>query len=144
MNSRPANTYPNAYPDACIDQVLTALRITEPPTGLEQRIAARLAQAAEARAISTSPSAAAPSYFAVILNAVKNPRIPLAPAPRRVAAATALTLLIALTTFAFGIFHHRPATNTAANRLPRPLQPSRAISSCHLPPSRSRSHHLHS
>lgn len=103
MNSQPAH----ANPDFAIDRVLDALRTTEPPTGLEQRIAARLAQAAEARAQSaaTTPS---PSYIAVILNAVKDPRISLAPAKFYTAAA--FTAIIALTTFT--ILHHRASTNT--------------------------------
>jgi hypothetical protein len=105
MNHQPART----YSDAAIDQVLDALRTTEPPTGLEQRIAARLAQAAEARALPTSPSVTASSYFAVILNAVKDPCISLAPA--KFYSAAALTVVIALTTLM--IVHHRPATNTA-------------------------------
>jgi hypothetical protein len=108
MNHQPANTYPNPYPDARIDQVLDALRTTEPPTGLEQRIAARLAQAAEARAQSAA-SHSTPSYASVILNAVKDPCSSLGPA--KFYSVAALTVAIALTTLA--ILHHHPAANTA-------------------------------
>jgi hypothetical protein len=99
-------------PDVAIDQVLDALRATEPPTGLEQRIAARLAQAAEARTLTPSPSAAASSLFAVILKAVKHPAILLALARRySVAIPAALTILIALT--AITVVHHRTPATTA-------------------------------
>jgi hypothetical protein len=108
MNSQPAPTYPNSYPDTRIDQVLDALRTTEPPTGLEQRIAARLAQAAEARTQSAA-SHSTPSYASVILNAVKDPRILLAPA--KLYSAAALTVVIALTTLT--ILHRHPPANTA-------------------------------
>ncbi len=106
---------PASQPDIAIDRVLHALRTTEPPAGLEQRIAARLAQAAEARtAASAFPQSAQSgliSYFAVILNAVKDPRILLAAARRKFIATAALTLLIALTTLT--LLHHHPATTTA-------------------------------
>jgi hypothetical protein len=104
MNSQPAH----ANPDFAIDRVLDALRTTEPPTGLEQRIAARLAQAAEARTqpAITTPS---PSYISVILNAVKDPRRSFARA--KLYSATAFTLIIALTTVT--ILHHRTSNNTA-------------------------------
>jgi hypothetical protein len=120
MSPHPPNTYPAAYPDARIDQVLTALRTTEPPPGLEervaQRIAARLALSAEARTLTTSPlfpaaHPASPSFFAVILNAVKDPHILLAPARRYSVAAAALTLLLALTTIT--LLHHRTPATTA-------------------------------
>jgi hypothetical protein len=116
MSTQPPNTYTAAYPDARIDQVLDALRTTEPPAGLEQRIAARLAQAAEARALSTAPFAAtahpaSSSPFAVILNAVKDPRILLAPAKLYTVAAAVLTLLLALTTIT--LLHHRTPATTA-------------------------------
>ena len=114
MNFQPANTHPAPYPDARIDQVLDALRATEPPTGLEQRIAARLAQAAEARAASTSPSASATSYFAVILSAVKDPRISLAHA--KLFTAAALTVVIALTTLT--ILHHHSSTTIQSQFIP--------------------------
>ena len=111
MNPQTAQPHPLASPDARIDQLLTALRATKPPAGLEQRIAARLAQAAEARNLSTSPSAAAPSFFAVILSAVKDPRILLAAARRHSAAtAAALTVILALTTFTLAHHHRAPAT----------------------------------
>jgi hypothetical protein len=102
MNSQPANTCPVSYPDARIDQVLDALRTTGPPTGLEQRIAARLAQAAEVRSQSAPASS---SYTTVILNAVKDPCSSLAPA--KFYSAAALTVAIALTTFT--IVHHDDA-----------------------------------
>jgi hypothetical protein len=123
MSTQPPNTYPAAYPDARIDQVLDALRTTEPPAGLEQRIAARLAQAAEARQanpanasatiLSSTPSAA--SFFAVILTLSlpkgKAPRISFAPAKIYAAAATALVLLVTLTTIT--LLHHRTPATTA-------------------------------
>jgi hypothetical protein len=96
--------------DAHIDQVLDALRTTEPPTGLEQRIAARLAQAAEAR----TQTEAASSYFAVILKAVKDPCISLAPAKSYSAAA--LTVVIALTTLT--ILHRHSSTTTQSQFIP--------------------------
>jgi hypothetical protein len=73
---------PPAHPDARIDHVLEALRTTTPPAGLEQRIAARLAQAAEARQSSapqprpliTTDIAADPSLFTTILNAARSPK----------------------------------------------------------------------
>jgi hypothetical protein len=115
MNSQTSHP----YPDARIDQVLEALRTTDPPAGIEQRIAARLAQAAEARQanptnaratiLSSTPSAA--SFFAVILNAVKDPRILLAQARLYSVAAAALTLLLALTTLT--LLHHHTPTTTA-------------------------------
>jgi hypothetical protein len=130
MNSQPANTYPASYPDARIDQVLDALRTTEPPTGLEQRIAARLAQAAEARTVTTSPFAAAAqpasiSPFAVILSVVKDPRILLAAARRYSVAAAALALLIALTTITL-LHHSTPATT--ARTTPVIVDPSSSAS----------------
>jgi len=111
MTSQPANTRFASQPDARIDQVLTALRTTEPPTGLEQRIAARLAQAAETRTLSASPTIAESSYFAVILNAVKDPCISLAPARRYSVATAALTVILALTTMT--LLHHRTPFTTA-------------------------------
>ncbi len=111
MSPQPPNTYPAAHPDARIDQVLHALRTTEAPSGLEQRIAARLAQAAEARTQSAITNPTTFSYVTVILNAVKDPRILLARAPRYWAAAAALTLLIALTTLT--LLHRRAPLTTA-------------------------------
>ena len=108
MNCQPANTYPASYPDARIDQVLDALRTTEPPAGLEQRIAARLRQAAEARTQSPA-SHSTPSYASVILNAVKDPCGSLAPAKFYTAAA--LTVVIALATLT--ILHQHPQANNA-------------------------------
>lgn len=74
-------THPPTATDARIDHVLNALRTTQAPAGLEQRVTQRvaasvaqhLAQANEAR-----PSAS--PFFTVILNAVKDPCILLAPA----------------------------------------------------------------
>jgi len=86
--------------DARIDQVLDALRTTEPPTGLEQRIAARLAQAAEARTLAAA-SDSAPSYLSGILT-LSLPKL---------YSAAALVLLTALT--AFTVAHHHSAV--AAN-----------------------------
>jgi hypothetical protein len=79
--------------DARIDQILTALRTTEPPAGLEQRIAARLAQA---RTQPTLPLPR-PSFLTFVA--------------ARFYAAAAFTLLIALTTVA--IVHHRSSVSTA-------------------------------
>jgi hypothetical protein len=84
---------PQLNPDARIDQILTALRTTDPPAGLEQRIAARLAHA-RAQPTLFLPR---PSFFTF--------------GAARFYAATACTLLIALTTLT--IFHRRSATNTA-------------------------------
>jgi len=120
MSPQPPNTYPAAHPDARIDQVLHALRTTEAPSGLEQRIAARLAQAAEARTQSAITNPTTFSYVTVILNAVKDPRILLARAPRYWAAAAALTLLIALTTLT--LLHRTPSTT--ARTLPTALTPT--------------------
>ena len=99
-------------PDACIDHVLNALRTAEAPTGLEARIAARIAQAAEARTVTTS-------HFAVILNAVKDPRISLAKA-RLYTVAAALTVLLTLTTLT--LLHHRTPP-AAAQSKPIPIKP---------------------
>jgi hypothetical protein len=106
MNSQPAQT----YPDDRIDQILNALRTTEPPSGLEQRIAARLAQAAEARTLSATTNPTTSSCVTVILNAVKDPCSLLAPAKLYTAAAAALTLLVALTALTL---HHRTPSTTA-------------------------------
>jgi hypothetical protein len=106
MNHQPAHTYPNSYPDTRIDQVLDALRTAAPPTGLEQRIAARLAQAAEARTQSAPASA---SYTTVILNAVKDPCSSLA--PTKFYSAAALTVVIALITLV--TVQHRTHATTA-------------------------------
>jgi len=99
-------------PDACIDHVLNALRTTEAPTGLEARIASRIAQATEARTVTTS-------HFAVILNAVKDPRISLAKA-RLYTVAAALTVLLTLTTLT--LLHHRTPP-AAAQSKPIPIKP---------------------
>lgn len=97
MSSHPAPL----SPDLAIDRVLHALRTTEPPAGLEQRIAARLAQASEAR----TPSAAspAPSPIAGLLRAV---------APAKLYTAAALTLAVASATLA--ILNHRSPADTVA------------------------------
>ena len=124
MNHQPAHTYPNAHPDARINQVLDALRTTEPPTGLEQRIAARLAQAAEARSVTTAQPATI-SPFAVILSAVKDPRILFARARRYPVAAAALTILLALITIT--LFHHT-APATTARTTPVIVDPSSSAS----------------
>jgi hypothetical protein len=107
MNSQPAHP----YPDARIDQVLEALRTTDPPAGLEQRIAARLAQAAEARTQAATTNPTTSSYVTVILNAVKDPCSSLAAAKSSTLAAAALTLLVALTTIT--LLHHHTPTTTA-------------------------------
>jgi hypothetical protein len=89
---------PQLSPDARIDDILTALRTTEPPTGLEARIAARIAQA-------RSQPTATPSLFAGMLGQ----RFSFAPTNSSLAAA--LTLLVALTSVA--IVHRRHTVNTA-------------------------------
>jgi hypothetical protein len=124
MNSQTTHTYPNAHPEARINQVLDALRTTEPPTGLEQRIAARLAQAAEARSV-TAAQPTTTSPFAVILSAVKDPRILFAPARRYPVAAAALTILLALITIT--LFHHT-APATTARTTPVIVDPSLSAS----------------
>jgi hypothetical protein len=137
----PLSAHPPAHTDARINHVLEALRTAAPPAGLEQRIAARLAQAAEARHSSaphprpliTTDISADPSFLAVILNAACNPkslftvistearsaqwrdpRIPLTPA-RLYTAAAALTLLLTLTTIT--LLHHHTPTTTAQSHL---------------------------
>jgi len=100
-------------PDARIDHVLNALRTTEPPAGLEARLAARLANATEARPATNS-------FFAVILNAVKDPCISLAKT-RLYTVAAALTLLLTITTIT--LFRHRTPSATAQSK-PIPSQPN--------------------
>jgi hypothetical protein len=155
MNSQ--LTHPPAHLDNRIDHVLEALRTTEAPAGLEervaQRIAARLAQAAEARQSnpaqartllpsfpaakdarpSTSlftlirslfttrdvPASTPTPFFAVILNAVKDPRILLAKARLYPTATVALALLIALT--AITVLHRRTSTSTYTPTQPATL-----------------------
>jgi hypothetical protein len=85
----PQTTQLNAAIDHNLDRILTALRDVQPSLGLEQRIAARIAIATEPRTAKTSP-------FAVILNAVKNPRILPLPPRRYIFAATTFAALIAL------------------------------------------------
>jgi hypothetical protein len=100
MTPQPANPqshrqpHPPAHPDARINHVLEALRTTTPPTGIEervaQRIAARVAQTAEARQaqatgtrqrstpqprpLITTDIAAESSIFTTILNAARSPK----------------------------------------------------------------------
>ncbi len=109
MSHQPAHT----YPDTAIDQVLEALRTTEPPTGLEQRIAARLTEAAEARTQAVTSHSAASSFIAVIQTLSrskgKDPRISLGPA--KLYTAAALTIVITLATLT--LLHHHPQPNTA-------------------------------
>jgi hypothetical protein len=123
------NPHQAAHPDARINHVLEALRTTEPPTGLEERVAQRLAQAAEARALNSNncvvaaPTSHASSFFAVILNAVKDPRILLGPARLYTTAAT-LALLLTLTTITL-LHHHTPSTTAQSKPIPSaPTQPT--------------------
>jgi hypothetical protein len=119
-----ATELPNALPDALIDRALHSLRDTQPPTGLEARVAARLAQAADASAITSSsrtPSRSSfaktssrASFFAVILSLAKDPRILLAPAPISIVAAAAL---LAITVLAV---NHHQKPNIIANSNPQP------------------------
>jgi hypothetical protein len=114
--------------DTRIDQILDALRTTEPPAGLEQRVAASLAQAAEARTLTAPPFAlkngrTPTSFFAVILNAVKDPRILFAEAPLYTLAVTSLTLLLALSIALH--LHHKPSTIAQSKPLPnQPITPT--------------------
>ena len=125
MNSQPANTHSASSPDARIDQVLHALRTTEAPAGLEQRIAARLAQAAEARTLTTSCHSAASSHFAFILTLRslkgKVHRVLLASRAKRYTVAAGLMLLLALTAVTF--LRHRAAA-TSARSTPIGIAPS--------------------
>jgi hypothetical protein len=113
------NNHPES-PEACIDRVLNALRDTEPPTGLEARITARIVHVAEVRPVTTS-------YFAVILNVVKDLRILRAEATPYTLAATALPLLLALSLFGLRL-HHKPLLITQSKPLPNqpyaPTQPA--------------------
>lgn len=99
--------------DHRIDDLLHALNATEAPAGIEQRISARLAQAAEARTKSATPDSNPPSYRSVILSAVKAPRSLLAPA--KLYTAAALTLLLTLTTIA--TLHHHSTTQSQVTHL---------------------------
>jgi hypothetical protein len=94
-------------PDARVDRILTALRTTEPPAGLEARIAQRLAARLAGVTHARTHSNAAPSFFASVQSAMKAPRLSFAPA--QLYTITALVLLISLSTFT--IVHHRLATN---------------------------------
>jgi hypothetical protein len=91
-----------AQPDITLDRILSALRNTPAPTGMNQRIAARIAMATEQRA-------ATPSFFAVILSAVKDPRILPAQATRYLFAATTLAALLAVSAISFTA-HRKPST----------------------------------
>ena len=111
----------HARPDARIDQALAALRTAAPPAGLEQRIAARIANAAQAS--SASPRAASlDARLAVILNAVKDLRIWLAPTTRYALAATSLAGLAALSFFALHTHHPTPTPSQISAAI-LPLQP---------------------
>jgi hypothetical protein len=126
MNNHPEN------PDVRIDQVLHALRDAEPPTGLEARITtcttARIANAAEVRPVTTS-------YFAVILNAVKDLRILFPEAKLYTFAATTLALLMALSLFALHL-HHKPPTIAQSNPLPLATAPQTPPRQITLAPAR--------
>lgn len=101
-------------PDELINLALHSLRDTHRPTGLEARVAARLAQAAESRTATRSSVAntsSRASFLAVILRTAKDPRILLTPAPLYTVAATAL---LAITLIA--IKHdHKPTTIAHSN-----------------------------
>jgi hypothetical protein len=127
----------NHQPDASIDQVLNALRDAETPTGLQQRITARLAQAAEARARNASPliatnspfasteGSAPTSFLAGILTLSwlkgKNLRIFSAPVTRFTLAASSLAILAALSLFALHA-HHQASAPSQINSSFIPLQ----------------------
>jgi hypothetical protein len=131
-------THPHNETEARIDQVLHALRDTQPSPDLNARIADRIAEhrlsITESRTSSSSLFAVilngvkeaktvAAAFFAVILNAVKDPRILFAEAPLYIVAGTVLTMLLAITTIAL---HHRTPP-AAAQSKPIPIQP-------HTPP----------
>jgi hypothetical protein len=88
-------------PDARVDHILTALRTTDPPAGMEQRISARLAQAAQARTQSAL-SLSRPSFNAL--------------GGARFYTAAALTVLIALTTVT--VIHNRTTSATQSQSIP--------------------------
>ena len=83
------------HTDARIDHVLTALRTTEPPAGLEQRIAAHLAQASASRTQSAL-ALPKPSYSLF--------------AGAKFYAAASCAIVLALTTFT--VLHNRITTTT--------------------------------
>jgi hypothetical protein len=127
MTHHPAqlpSTLPDVLTDALIDRALHSLRDTAAPSGLQARVTAHLAQAAEARGIPASPFANRASLFAaissraplfaVILSFAKDPRILLAEAPLYTLAATAL---LVLSLFALHL-HHKPQTVAHSNLLP--------------------------
>lgn len=91
-----------------IDRVLNALGHTAAPTGLEARISSRLRTTAATRTARHSPFAASTPFFAVILNAAKDPRISFA-AATRYAAATAALVIASLTLVHL---HHNNITTT--------------------------------
>jgi len=104
--------------DALIDHVLTGLRDTVPPDGLETRIAHRIQEAAEAHT---------PPLFVFILNVVKDPRILLAAAPRYTLAGTAtagaaIAVLLAASLIASNLHRSLPAhpVSTASTAHPAP------------------------
>jgi hypothetical protein len=121
--THPANAL-HAHPDARIDQALAALRTAAPPSGLEQRIAARIANAAEARSVTTSLFASrTASPLAVRLNAVKDLRSLLAETPRYALAATSLVMMLAALSF-FALHAHYPTpTRSQVSASILPLQP---------------------
>lgn len=149
--TQPPNA-PHSHPDARIDHVLNALRTAKAPTGLERRVAqrvaqrltARLAHTAEARTPTpsffaatdsrTTPSPfattgrrAATSPFAVILHAVKDPRIFFAEARPYTLPATALILLLAIVSIT-SLKHQSTQTATLSKPTPShsyaPAQPA--------------------
>jgi hypothetical protein len=127
----------NSPTDQLINQVLDALRKSEPPAGLEQRIAARLAQTAEARSLNSSTSGVADggisaSFFSVILNAVKDPRISFAEVPLYTSAGIASILILALISSTF-LFHRRD--QTAAQWNPTAYQPTQISTPSQAAPS---------
>lgn len=124
MNSQPVPI----HPDARIDRVLEALGAAEPPAGLEQRIAARLAQAGEARMGGATRHAQGRSAFAVFLSARKGCRISLRPAKLWAVAAT--VIVVTLTTFIV-LHHRRPAT--AAHAKAMAPAPSPAFAKAFVP-----------
>jgi hypothetical protein len=123
-------------PDQLIDRALQSLRDTQPPPGLEARVSARLAQAADSHAITSSNRASSrsplantfsrASFFAVILSITKDRRILFTETPLHTLAATAL-LVIALIAVNH---HHKPKTLAHSNplQLTLPPQPAKAFS----------------
>jgi hypothetical protein len=129
----------NSTPDQLIDQVLQALRDTQAPDGLEQRVAARLARVAEARTLNPTTrtgDGVTPSFFSVIVNTVKTPRIWSAEARPYAFAATTLAVLITFSLISF-TSHRKPITIARWNPLPASIEPQTSIQLTNLAPAQT-------